>query len=82
MLWSAGKKCFDRHIQNFCNLVEATTADTVGAFFVFLDLLKRYAELGARLPLAESSSQAVHSNIRAHKLIDFGRRAAARFFPV
>jgi hypothetical protein len=45
-------------------------------------LLKRYAELGARLPLAESSSQAVHSNIRAHKLIDFGRRAAARFFPV
>ena len=73
MLRPAGKEHFDGHFENFSNLIEATATDPTGAFFVFLDLLKRDAELGTKLLLCTSGRQAVHSNILADNPIDAGR---------
>jgi len=34
-----------RHLQHFADLLNTASADAVGALFVFLDLLERYADL-------------------------------------
>jgi hypothetical protein len=51
----APEERFDRHSENFRNLVESTATDPVSALFVFLHLLKGDAELSAKLFLCETA---------------------------
>src|ERR1700722_8731019 len=52
----APEERFDRHSENFRNLVESTATDPVSGLFVFLPLLKCDAELCAKLSLCETAS--------------------------
>jgi hypothetical protein len=60
----------DRDAQNSRQLLQPARADAVRAFFVFLNLLKRQAQLVAELFLAHAEHKAAHADAAPDILVD------------
>src|SRR3569623_420579 len=60
----------NRHLQNIGDLMQAARADAVGAFFVFLDLLKGQTASIAEFLLAQSQHDTTHPHVAANILVD------------
>ena len=74
---ASGKKYDDRHLQRVGHRLQPAGADAVRALLVFLDLLKRDAELVAELLLA----QAEHLPAHAHPAADIDVRRIGALGP-
>ena len=64
------------HVQNFGNGLKAARANAIGAFFIFLHLLKGKAKREAQLFLRHAKYGAAHTNAAANMLINRIRRSA------
>jgi hypothetical protein len=61
-------------LQDTGHLLEPAGADTIGAFLVFLNLLKSQSERIAKFFLAQAQHQPAHPHSAAHVLVDWIRR--------
>src|SRR3984957_18470425 len=64
----------DWHLKDDRNLLQPAGTDAVGAFLVFLDLLKRQAERVAELLLAHRQHHPAHAHAAADMFVDRVRR--------
>src|SRR3984893_6267720 len=64
----------DRHLKDVRNVLQPAGTDTVGAFLVFLDLLKRQTESVAKLLLAHRQHHPAHAHAAADMFVDRVRR--------
>src|SRR5262249_16868538 len=71
----------NRYAEECGDLQQSATADAIGAFLVFLDLLERQIELIGQLGLREPSLQTIDSNIPADDPVDRVRSFARHHNP-
>src|SRR5271169_2563571 len=64
----------DRHLKDVGNVLQPAGADPIGAFLVFLDLLKRQAESVAEFFLAHRQHHPAHANAASDMFVDRVRR--------
>src|SRR5579862_8353202 len=64
----------DRHLKDIRNMLQPAGADAVGAFLVFLDLLKGQAERVAEFFLAHREHHPAHAHAAADMFVDRIRR--------
>src|SRR5206468_7581526 len=71
----------DRHTEEYGDLQQSATADAIGPFLVFLDLLKCQIELIGKLGLRQSFLQTIDSDIAANDPVDRVRSFARHHNP-
>lgn len=73
--WQFLEKEIDRNTKNLRNLKQTASADTISAFFVFLDLLKCQPQFFAQFFLADAE----HYATQAHTIADMNVYRVRRF---